>query len=69
MDLDRVEFLDSTGIGVLVGGLKRARTHEGELVLVCTQARLLNVFQLTRLDTIFSIFPTVAEAGSALAGT
>src|ERR1700680_492902 len=50
-DLDAVDFLDSTGLGVLVGGLKRIRSHDGEMSLVCTQPRILRVFELTRLDT------------------
>ncbi len=40
VNLERVEFIDSTGLGVLVGGLKRVRAHEGSLDLVCTQERI-----------------------------
>jgi anti-sigma B factor antagonist len=39
VNLDKVGFLDSTGLGVLVGGLKRVRAHDGSLDLVCTQQR------------------------------
>ncbi len=41
VNLDKVGFLDSTGLGVLVGGLKRVRAHGGSLDLVCTQERIL----------------------------
>src|SRR5690242_9349196 len=44
VDLGRVEFLDATGLGVLVGALKRLRGVEGELSLVCAQERLLKIF-------------------------
>ncbi len=67
VDLEGVDFLDSTGIGVLVGGLKRVRTHEGELALVCTQGRILKVFEITGLSTIFAIFDSVDTAVAALA--
>jgi anti-sigma B factor antagonist len=62
VDLEGVDFLDSTGLGVLVGGLKRLRSHGGDLSLVCTQARILKVFEITGLTTVFAISPTVEEA-------
>ena len=63
-DLEGVDFLDSTGLGVLVGGLKRLRSHEGDLTLVCTQPRILKVFEITGLTTVFRISGTVDEATS-----
>jgi len=65
IDLGGVEFLDSTGLGVLVGGLKRVRSHEGDLRLVCTQSRILKVFEITGLTTVFSIFDSVDAATAA----
>ncbi|MEO9223645.1 MAG: STAS domain-containing protein [Acidimicrobiales bacterium] len=62
VDLEGVDFLDSTGLGVLVGALKRVRTHDGELVLVCTHARVLKVFEITGLTKVFPIYKTVDEA-------
>ena len=62
VDLESVDFLDSTGLGVLVGGLKRLRSHEGDLTLVCTQARILKVFEITGLTTVFRITDTVEAA-------
>ena len=55
VDLEKVEFLDSTGLGVLVGGLKRVRGHDGSLQLVCTQERLLEIFRITGLAKVFVI--------------
>ena len=65
VDLEGVDFLDSTGLGVLVGGLKRLRSHEGDLSLVCTRQRILKVFEITGLTKVFSIFGSVDEAVSA----
>ena len=62
VDLEGVEFLDSTGLGVLVGGLKRVRSHNGDLGLVCTQHRILKVFEITGLTKVFSIHDTVDDA-------
>lgn len=62
VDLEGVEFLDSTGLGVLVGGLKRVRSHEGDLALVCTQRRILKVLEITGLTKVFSIHDSVEAA-------
>ena len=62
VDMEGVEFLDSTGLGVLVGGLKRVRAHDGSLDLVCTQERILKIFRITGLTKVFGIHNTVDEA-------
>ena len=66
VDLSAVEFLDSTGLGVLVGGLKRMRALSGSFALVCDQERILKIFRITGLDRIFTIVPT-EQAGLAVA--
>jgi len=65
VDLEAVDFLDSTGLGVLVGGLKRLRSHEGDLNLVCTQQRILKVFEITGLTKVFTIYESVDAATTA----
>lgn len=65
VDLEKVAFLDSTGLGVLVGALKRVRTHDGSLRLVCTQERILKIFRITGLDKVFPLHGSVADALSA----
>jgi anti-sigma B factor antagonist len=64
IDMSEVEFLDSTGLGVLVGGLKKVRAHDGTLQLVCSQDRLLKIFRITGLAKVFVIHDT-AEAALA----
>ncbi len=65
VDLGRVDFLDSTGLGVLIGGLKRLRSAEGSFALVCDKEPLLKIFRITALDQVFPLHPTVDAAISA----
>ncbi|MEU6398835.1 anti-sigma factor antagonist [Streptomyces cinnamoneus] len=65
VDMERVDFLDSTGLGVLGGGLKRVRAHEGSLRLVCNQERILKIFRITGLTKVFPIHTTVDDAVNA----
>ena len=65
VDMEGVDFLDSTGLGVLVGGLKRVRAHDGSLRLVCTQERILKIFRITGLTKVFPIHASVDEALAA----
>lgn len=65
VDLSRVEFLDSTGLGVLVGALKRLRAAGGTLGLVCAHERLLKIFRITALDRVFALYDTVEAATAA----
>jgi anti-sigma B factor antagonist len=62
VDMQGVEFLDSTGLGVLVGGLKRVKQHDGSMNLVCTQERILKIFRITGLTKVFPIHDSVAAA-------
>ncbi len=62
VDLGAVDFIDSTGLGVLIGALKRVRTHDGNLALVCTEPRIVKVFEITGLNQVFQIFPSVDAA-------
>lgn len=62
VDLGGVEFLDSTGLGVLVAGLNRAREVGGSLSLVCSQERVLKLFRITGLDEVFTVHATVEDA-------
>ena len=65
IDMDQVEFLDSTGLGVLVGGLKKVRAHDGSMDIVCSQERLLKIFTITGLSKVFSIHDSQESALAA----
>jgi len=65
VDLDGVDLLDSSGLGVLVGALKRYRTRGGDIVIVCNDLRLLEIFSLTGLTSAFKMYPSVSAALAA----
>jgi anti-sigma B factor antagonist len=62
VDMENVDFLDSTGLGVLVGGLKKVRAENGSMQIVCGQDRLLKIFRITGLAKVFTIHATLDEA-------
>jgi anti-sigma B factor antagonist len=66
VNLSKVHFIDSTGIAVLVKGLKRQREQQGEMVLCELQQPVRIIFELTRLDKMFTIYPTERDALQAL---
>lgn len=68
VDLTQVRFLDSTGLGVLVGRLKLTRSLGGSLRLVGTDERVVKVFSITGLDKVFDIHATLDEALAAAEG-
>jgi anti-sigma B factor antagonist len=62
VDFSNTTFIDSTTLGVLVGGVKRLRTNDGQLSLVCSDRNITKIFEITGLDRVFSIYPTRDEA-------
>ena len=62
VDLTAVTFIDSTGIGVLVGALMEARRHGGRMQLVVKQGRVLKAFRRTLLAQVFTIHETLDAA-------
>jgi anti-sigma B factor antagonist len=65
VDMEKVDFLDSTGLGVLVGGLKRVRVKDGSLSIVTTQDKILKIFDITGLNRVFAIHPSIDAAVAA----
>ena len=55
LDLSGLPFIDSAGLGAIIGGLRRVRSHEGDLLLVGLNDELQKVFELCELDQIFNM--------------
>jgi anti-sigma B factor antagonist len=62
VDFTNTTFIDSTTLGVLVGGVKRLREKGGRLSIVCSDRNITKIFEITGLDRVFTIYPTRAEA-------
>ena len=68
VSLVAVDFIDSTGLGVLISGLKRVRTHGGRFSLICTEPRILKVFEITGLLAVFNVCATFEDAIAPVEG-
>jgi anti-sigma B factor antagonist len=67
VDLSEATFIDSTTLGVLVGGVKRLRPAGGSLALVCSDQNITKIFEITGLDRVFPIHETRDQALSSVA--
>ena len=65
VNLEKVQFMDSTGLGVLVGALKRVKEKDGELALAGAQGTVMRVLSVTGLNAVFPMHDTVDQATSA----
>jgi anti-sigma B factor antagonist len=65
LEMSGLEHLDSTAIGVLVGGLKKFEAQGRRFYLVSPRERVASVFRITHLDSIFPVFPTIEAAVKA----
>ena len=67
VDLSKATFIDSTTLGVLVGGVKRLRPSGGSMAIVCSDQNIQKIFEITGLDRVFPIHESREEALSAVA--
>ena len=65
LDLGEVPFVDSSGLGAIVAGLKEARQNGGDLRLAGAQEQMRSLLELTTLISVLRPYPTVEEAASA----
>ena len=66
VDFSNTTFIDSTTLGVLVGGVKRLRPAGGSLALVCTDENITKIFEITGLDRVFPIHSSRDDALAAV---
>ncbi|HVF77965.1 MAG TPA: STAS domain-containing protein [Solirubrobacteraceae bacterium] len=62
LDMADVEFIDSTGLSVLLNGLRLVTQMHGRMAIVCANPTVLRLFQITSLDDTFDIYDERAEA-------
>lgn len=62
IDLGDVSYLDSSGLGVLLGALRRLRERDGALKLVCHDGRQRRIFEKTRLTEVFEFYTSETDA-------
>jgi anti-sigma B factor antagonist len=67
IDLSGVPFMDSAGLGALIGGIRRAREAGGEVAVACSRPTLTRLLHTTGFDRIVPVTETVEEAVTALA--
>lgn len=62
VDLSETTIIDSTSLGVLLGGMKQLRERDGQIRVVASRPEVRRVFEITMLDRIFSLHDTQEEA-------
>jgi len=62
IDLSKVEWMNSTGLGILISGLTTLRNNGGELKLACVTDKIQSLLTITKLITVFENFDSIEEA-------
>jgi len=66
VSMESVEYIDSSGLGTLVGGLKRASEQGGRIAIICTSPQIRKVFEITGLERVFPIYEAEEDAVNEL---
>ena len=69
IDFTKIDYIDSTGIGELVGYLGKFTSQNRKLILVNPSERIMKLLKLAKLDAVFKIYNTEEEAVSAESGS
>ena len=68
IDLSRTGLVDASGLGVLVGALKRVRAQDGGFAVACTDERVLKAFRICGLLPVLNVYDAPGEAVAAVRG-
>src|SRR4030088_3453226 len=66
IDMSEVPFVDSAGLGALIGGIRRARESGGDVAVCCNRPTLSRLLRTTGFDRIVTVAETIEEAAAAL---
>ncbi len=66
IDMSEVPFVDSAGLGALIGGIRRTREAGGEVAVCCNRPTLVRLLHTTGFDRIVTVAETIEEAAAAL---
>ncbi|MEA2684886.1 MAG: anti-sigma factor antagonist [Actinomycetota bacterium] len=66
IDMSDVPFVDSAGLGALIGGIRRAREVGGDVAVCCNRPTLVRLLHTTGFDRIVTVTDTLAEAARSL---
>jgi len=67
IDLSGVPFMDSAGLGALIGGIRKIREASGEVVVVCDRPAVLRLLHTTRFDRMVTVVGSVEDAHTEFA--
>ncbi|HYE77595.1 MAG TPA: STAS domain-containing protein [bacterium] len=68
LDAQDIKYIDSAGLGSLVSGLHRSREYAGQFLVCGLQNDVESIFELTRMNSLFKVFPSADQAVVALEG-
>lgn len=66
IDLTEVEYIDSVGLGIMIGAAKRASERSGDVAIACSRPNVLRVFEVSGTKDLLNVFPTIGEARAVL---
>ena len=67
LDLGQVEWMNSSGLGMLISALTTTRNNNGEMKLACSTDKITSLLVITKLDSVFETFATVNDAVASFA--